>query len=63
MVPKNIRDDIWLHYRAGQEDDWEPTKEYLKAAKEAVIAVAKKEGLEPDTSVYDMFLEKFNESP
>jgi hypothetical protein len=56
MVPKPIRDRIWRHYRKGQEDDWKPTKEYLIAAKEAVIAVAEKEKMVPDTSVYDMFL-------
>lgn len=56
MVPKQIRDRIWQHYRAGQEDDWEPSREYLEAAREAVVAVALKEGVEPDTSVYDVFL-------
>lgn len=57
MVPKAIRDRIWRHYREGQEDDWKPSREYLTAARDAVIAVAEKEGLEPDTRVYDRFLE------
>jgi len=58
MVPKLLRDLIWKHYRAGQEDDWKPSREYLEAAQRAVIAVAKLEGIEPDTSVYDTFLEQ-----
>ena len=57
MVPKPIRDRIWATYREGQCDDWKPSEEYLLAAKEAVIAVANKEGIEPDTSLYDCFLE------
>lgn len=56
MVPKPLRDRIWKHYRAGQEEDWQPSREYLEAAREAVIAVAQREGLEPDTRVYDAFL-------
>ena len=56
MVPKAIRDRIWQTYRAGQCDDMNPDNAYLNAAKEAVIAVAKREGREPDTQVYDMFL-------
>ena len=56
MVPKAIRDRVWATYRAGQEDDWEPSKAYLRNAKEAVEAVALKEGIAPDTAVYDAFL-------
>ena len=56
MVHKAIRDRIWQTYRAGQCDDMNPDDAYLHAAKEAVIAVAKREGCEPDTQVYDMFL-------
>ena len=62
-VPKLLRDLIWKHYRRGQEKDWQPSREYLEAAKRAVIAVAKLEGIEPDTSVYDMFLEKLDLQP
>lgn len=58
MVPRTIRDRVWTHYRPGQEDDWMPTREYLYAARDAVIAVAGREGIIPDTSVYDMFLEE-----
>ena len=63
MVPKRLRDEVWRTYRAGQERDWQPSREYLEAAKRAVIAVAKLEGIEPDTSVYDMFLEKLDLQP
>lgn len=59
MVPKPIRDRIWQTYRAGQCDDMSPSGAYCQAAKDAVIAVAKKEGIEPDTRVYDMFLDSF----
>jgi len=57
MVPKPIRDRIWRHYRPGQERDWKPSRAYLEAAKEAVVAVAQREGKAPDTRVYDAFLE------
>ena len=62
MVPKGIRDRIWRHYRAGQERDWTPSPEYLEAAREAVIAVANREGRTPDTDVYDLFLRATKES-
>lgn len=55
MVPKPIRDQIWRTYREGQCDDYDPSSEYCQAARAAVIAVAKKEGIEPDTSLYDIF--------
>ncbi len=60
MVPKPIRDRVWRYYRAGQESDWHPRREYLEAARDAVIAVARKEGVDPDTSVYDTFLASFD---
>jgi len=55
MVPKLIRDRIWAAYRNGQCDDWKPSAEYCQAARDAVIAVAKKEGKTPDTALYDIF--------
>lgn len=58
MVPKLIRDRIWRAYRAGQCDDWNPSREYCEAAKAAVTAVANREGITPDTSLYDMFLQR-----
>ena len=56
MVPRPIRMRILEAYRPGQCDDWKPSKEYLEAAKDGVIAVAEKEGKEPDTKLYDHFL-------
>lgn len=56
MIPKKLRERIWGTYRPGQETDKRPSLEYLKAAREAVIYVAKKEGIKPNTSVYDAFL-------
>lgn len=56
MVPKPIRDRIWRFYRIGQCDDMNPSDNYCLAAKDAVIAVAKKEGKIPDTRLYDAFL-------
>lgn len=58
-LPKHLRDRIWATYRAGQEEDWEPSHEYLMVAKEAVIWLATHEGKVPDTSVYDMFLRNY----
>lgn len=63
MVPKQIRDRVWATYRPGQEDDWKPTRAYLEAAKAAVVAVAEREGLEPDTRVYDAFLSDLDDDP
>jgi hypothetical protein len=58
MVPVSIRMRILRTYRPGQCEDWEPSKEYLEAARDAVIAVAAQEGLQPDTRLYDFFLER-----
>ena len=58
MVPRPIRDRIWATYRTGQCDDMNPSKSYCEAARAAVIAVAKKEGIAPDTKLYDFFLER-----
>lgn len=55
MVPKPLRDAIWRTYRDGQCDTFDPSAEYCQAARAAVIAVAGKEGIEPDTSLYDIF--------
>lgn len=56
MVPKPIRDRIWATYRVGQCDDKNPSDAYCIAARDAVIAVATKEGITPDTKLYDFFL-------
>ena len=55
MVPMAIRKRILATYRSGQCDDLSPSAEYCQAARDAVIAVAEKEGIEPDTVLYDMF--------
>ena len=46
MVPIDIQRRIWKHYRPGQEKDKRPSAEYLEVMKEAIAAVAKKEGLQ-----------------
>lgn len=58
MVPRPIRDRIWATYREGQCDDKRPSRAYCEAARDAVVAVAAKEGIEPDTQLYDFFLER-----
>lgn len=61
MVPPDIRRRIWATYRPGQCDDMNPSENYLRAAKAAIIAVARREGIEPDTQLYDHFLERAGE--
>lgn len=55
MVPTPIRKAVWSTYRQGQCDDWDVSRAYCAAAKAAVVAVARKEGREPDTQLYDVF--------
>lgn len=55
-LPWTLKKRIWGSYRIGQCDDWNPSKEYCKVAKESVIFLAQKDGLAPDTELYDMFL-------
>lgn len=55
MVPKPLRDAIWRTYEEGQCDTLDPSSAYCQAARAAVITVAEKEGIEPDTSLYDIF--------
>ncbi len=43
MVPKPLQDEVWKHYRPGQERDKRPTREYLIAMQAAIRAVAAKE--------------------
>jgi hypothetical protein len=45
MVPIDIQRRVWHYYRPGQERDKRPSAEYLKVMKEAIEAVAQKEGL------------------
>jgi len=44
MVPKPLQEEVWKHYRRGQEVDKDPSREYLVAARNAINAVAEKEG-------------------
>lgn len=44
MVPKHLQQSIWYHYRPGQEQDKRPSPEYVVTARQAVNAVAAKEG-------------------
>jgi hypothetical protein len=61
MVPKALRDRIWATYRVGQCDDMNPSRAYLVTAREAVIAVARRENITPDTALYDHFLADLGE--
>lgn len=58
MVPKALQKAVWDNYRHGQCDDLKPSAKYCEAAKAAVIAVAKKESVEPDTTLYDFYLSR-----
>lgn len=53
-LPKKLRDKIWATYRPGQCDDWNITKAYSEAAKECIIFIASKEGIEPDIRLYEV---------
>ncbi len=49
-LPKTLRDAIWRHYRAGQEDDKRPTMEYINAL-DACIKFWKERGTKCLTDV------------
>jgi hypothetical protein len=44
MVPRDIQKRVWAEYNEGQEIRKDPTEEYMDVQREAVEAVAKKEG-------------------
>ncbi|MEM7019161.1 MAG: hypothetical protein AAF512_17690 [Pseudomonadota bacterium] len=50
MVPAELQQAVWQHYRKGQERDKRPTRDYLSAAQAAIRAVAVSEGLKPAVS-------------
>jgi hypothetical protein len=50
MVPYAIQTRVWQHYRKGQEETLQLSVEYLRAAADAVEAVATKEGQPLDNS-------------
>lgn len=49
-VPRVVQQNIWKHYRPGQCDDKDVTKEWLRAADAAIGAVAVKELLPISTN-------------
>lgn len=55
-LSKKMRDEIWRTYRVGQCDDMNPSEPYALAAKACVVFLAGKEGREPDTALYDLFI-------
>ena len=57
MVPKPLRDAIWMTYRHGQEVSKNPSDSYLRNASEAVKTVAAKEGMTLERTSYDELLE------
>jgi hypothetical protein len=54
-LPKRLRDQIWVTYRAGQEDDKEPSAAYCDAAIACVTFIAQREGKVPDVRLYEIF--------
>ena len=44
MVPRRLQDQLWAHYRRGQERTMTPSAFYLRAAADCVRAVAEAEG-------------------
>ena len=55
-LPWKIKKRVWDTYRPGQCDDMKPSREYCMAAKDAVIFVAVKEGIVPNTELYDFLM-------
>lgn len=60
IVPNGMKALIWATYRRGQCDDQSPSVEYCQAARQAVIFVANKDEIEPDTLLYDLFETRAN---
>lgn len=46
-VPKPLQRQVWANYQPGQEITKTPTRDYLGAARNAINAVALKEGKTP----------------
>ena len=55
-VPREIQRRVWATYRPGQCDDMNPSPDYCRAARDAVVAVARCEGRAPDVRLYSLFL-------
>jgi hypothetical protein len=47
MVPRGVQAQVWATYRPGQEVTKDPSDEYMKAYRLAVISVELKEGRKP----------------
>jgi hypothetical protein len=45
MVPASLQREVYRHYRRGQCDDKQPSREWFIAAERAIVAVAVKEGI------------------
>ena len=56
MVPLATQRQVWATYRPGQCDDMNPRPAYCRAARDAVVAVASREGREPDVRLYRLYL-------
>lgn len=48
MVPLAQQRALWANYRRGQENDMQPSSEYLRAAAACIRAVAEQEQQPPD---------------
>jgi len=46
MVPQPQKNEIWRHYRPGQEVDKRPSPEYLAVMKATIETVARLEGVQ-----------------
>ena len=55
MAPKPLRDEIWRHYRPGQEIDKQPSGAYLDVARRAIAAVAEQEARAWDDAQQTLF--------
>ena len=54
MVPPNLQQDVYKHYRKGQCDDKKPSEEWLAAADAAIKSVSATEN-RADPRQLDMF--------
>lgn len=67
-VPARLRRDLLDAYVPGQEDRWDPTVAYLRAAEACVRSVAEKEGVDSAAvaeavQMYQTWAEALGEPP
>jgi hypothetical protein len=43
MLPKGLREEVWRHYRPGQEVDKRPAHAFLDGMRRAIASVRQKE--------------------